>query len=126
MGVSIRSGSRCRRLRLRACSFRVFAELANAFFQGGKRPRVACGSQAGDVRLGEALVLAAERVGEWDVLDLAPAELGDDEPGDLIEAAAGAGADVEDALRRWPFGKEEVHGDGVAHEDKVPALFAGG
>src|SRR3954471_5272470 len=96
--------STLRRLRIP----RVLGELADALLQGREGPVVAGGPQAGDVGFGEALVLAAERFGERDIPDLAAAEPGDRDPGDVVETAAGPRADVEDALLGGPVGEEEV------------------
>src|SRR5262245_34658961 len=76
----------------------LLAEQANALLQGGEGAAVPGGPQLGDVRLGEALVLAPERVGERDVPDLAAAEALDQDAGDVVEAAALPRADVEDPL----------------------------
>src|SRR3954453_5946391 len=101
----------------------MLGKMSHAFFQRGHRPAISGGPQPGNVRLGEALILAAQSLRKGDVLDLPPSQQTDHDPRDVVESAAGARADVENSLPGRTERKEEVHVDRIAHEDEIAPLL---
>src|SRR5512140_1634108 len=96
------------------------------------------GAQGGEVGLGKALVLAAQGIGEGDVLDQALLHGGagggglirvrvqriDDRHRDVIEWLSAPGSQVEDAGLLRMVEKPEVHRHHIVDEHEIALLFA--
>src|SRR5512143_2633252 len=80
-----------------------------------------------DARLGEILVLSADRLGHIDILDIrGHAERLEHGADHIAETLCLSGADIEDAIDAGCFQQPAQNGNGVVHVDKIAPLIAVG
>src|SRR5216684_1805303 len=100
---------------------------SDGLFQRGEAAIVAGALQPIDLTLGEILVAAANRLRHVDILDIGSrAERGIGGNHHILEAARGAGADIEETTDRRDRKQPHHHPRHVVDIDEIAALIAVG